>query len=415
MNALRVALGISTIILHLPAIGQAQQLAAAPPNEVGMSARRLAEIDALVNRRVTAGESIGVSVLVSRRGAVVYFKQFGLMDAEAGKPMQPDTIVRIYSMTKAITSAAALMLYDEGKVALDDPVEKFLPELARRTVYNPAGNRPATTTLTVRHLLLHTSGFIYGQDGGTAIQQQYADADLLNKDGTLQDLVDKLARLPLAFDPGTDWEYGVSTDVLGALVQRVSGQTLEEFFRERIFVPLKMVDTAFEVPTNKLGRFAACYERRGQEWRLQDAPATSRYARPATMYSGGGGLVSTAPDYWRFLMMIANGGNAGGTRLLKSKTVQLMTSNQLDDRTGWIADPGQGYGLGFRVLVEPIPLADRRLLTEYGWAGRASTVYWTNPREEITVVVLEQLLPFTDRNFVDVQSHVYEAIEAASE
>jgi CubicO group peptidase (beta-lactamase class C family) len=364
--------------------------------------------------RVDEGQMVGASVLVSRRKVIVYFKQFGLMDAEAKKPMQPDTIVRIYSMTKAITSAAALMLYDEGKIALDDPVDKFLPELAGRTVYDPAGNRAARTVLKIRHLLLHTSGLIYGNPEGSAVERQYENADLLNRDGTLQDFIDKLARLPLAFDPGTRWEYGLSTDVLGAVVERASGKTLDEFFRERIFAPLKMVDTAFEVPDGKLQRFATCYERRGDKWIVDDAPATSRYAKRATMYSGGGGLVSTASDYWRFLMMIAGGGKTGDTRLLTPKTADLMTHNQLNETTGWVA-PGQGYGFGFRVFVEPLPSADRHLLGEYGWFGRATTTYWTNPRDEITVVILEQTLPYDDRAWVAVHAIVRDAIDQPPE
>lgn len=393
-------------------MGRAEQLPMSSPEDVGMSTKRLSWIDEAMRRQIGEGQSVGASVLVSRRGRVVYFKQFGLMNAEAAKSMRPDTIVRIYSMTKAITSAAALILYEEGMIALDDPVEKYLPELSARTVYHPEGERPAKTVMTVRHLLLHTSGLIYGKTGGSAIEQQYEDADLLNKDGTLQDLLDKLARLPLAFDPGTEWRYGVSTDVLGAVIERASGQTLAKFFRERIFERLKMVDTGFEVPSSKLDRFAALYERRGEKWHLDDAPTKSRYARPATMFSGGGGLVSTAPDYWRFLMMIAGGGEADGQRLLESKTVDLMTQNQLD---GGLADFTQGYGLGFRVLVEPIPSADKHLLGEYSWFGRANTYFWTHPREDLSVIVLEQSLPFTDQPLVVVHSLVYKAIEAMNE
>jgi CubicO group peptidase (beta-lactamase class C family) len=197
--------------------------------------------------------------------------------------------------------------------------------------------------------------------------------------------------------------------VLGAVIERASGQTLAKFFRERIFEPLKMVDTGFEVPPSKLDRFAALYERRGEKWHLDDAPTKSRYARPATMFSGGGGLVSTAPDYWRFLMMIAGSGEADGQRLLKSKTVDLMTQNQLD---GGIEDFTQGYGLGFRVLVEPIPLANRHLLGEYSWFGRANTYFWTNPHEDLSVIILQQSLPFTDQTLVVVHPLVYEAIES---
>ncbi len=202
----------------------------------------------------------------------------------------------------------------------------------------------------------------------------------------------------------------MSVDVLGAVVQRVSGLSLDEFFHQRIFTPLGMVDTGFEVPADKLDRFAACYEWVDGKRRVEDAPATSRYARKATLYSGGGGLVSTATDYWRFLMMLAGGGQAGGVRLLDPKTVELMTHNQLNESTGWIDKPGQGFGLGFKVIVEPIPDADRRMLGEYSWAGKASTQYWTNPREELTVVTVEQTLPYSDKTYALVNPLVYDAI-----
>lgn len=375
-----------------------------------MSSEKLAEIERVMQGRVANGEIYGGSVLVSRRGKVVYFVQYGMMDAAAEKPWQADTIARIYSMTKGITTAAALMLVDEGKLALDDPVEKYLPEFADRTVYDPAGNRPAKSPMTVQQLMLHTSGLVYGNAEGSPIEKQYAVIDALDYQGTLQDLIDKLAGLPLAFDPGTDWHYGLSTDVLGAVVERASGQLLDEFLAERIFAPLGMVDTAFQVPPEKLDRLAVCYETKDDELIVEDEPATSRFGRPATFHSGGGGLVSTAADYWRFLQMIAEGGKAGGKQLLEPETVALMTHNQLDDTSGWVADPGSGFGLGFRVTCEPIPDEDRHLLGEYGWGGRASTHYWTHPGEEITVVTLEQTVPYTDKTFVAVHPLVYAAI-----
>lgn len=397
-------------ILFLTNYGLAQQLPTVSPEEVGMSSQKLAKISEVMQQRVEDGEIVGGSVLVARRGKVVFFEQFGHMDAEAQKPWQADTIVRIYSMTKSITTAAALMLVEEGKLALDDPVEKYLPELADRTVYDEAGNQPAKSAMTIQQLMTHTSGLIYGNPEGSPVERLYAEEDLLDRNGTLQDVIDKLSGLPLIFDPGTDWHYGTSTDVLGAVVERVSGKPLDAFLSERIFEPLGMVDTAFQVPPEKLDRFAVCYEQKGGKWTVEDDPATSRYARPATFLSGGGGLVSTASDYWRFFNMIAAGGEAGGKRFLKQETVALMTQNQLDDKTGWTDDPGAGFGLGFRVVCEPIPAEDRRLLGEYGWGGMASTQYWANPREEFTVVTLEQSLPYRDSTFVVVNPLVYDAI-----
>ncbi|QEG37830.1 serine hydrolase domain-containing protein [Bythopirellula goksoeyrii] len=397
-------------ILFLTNYGLAQQLPTVSPEEVGMSSQKLAKISEVMQQRVEDGEIVGGSVLVARRGKVVFFEQFGHMDAEAQKPWQADTIVRIYSMTKSITTAAALMLVEEGKLALDDPVEKYLPELADRTVYDEAGNQPAKSAMTIQQLMTHTSGLIYGNPEGSPVERLYAEEDLLDRNGTLQDVIDKLSGLPLIFDPGTDWHYGTSTDVLGAVVERVSGKPLDAFLSERIFEPLGMVDTAFQVPPEKLDRFAVCYEQKEGKWTVEDDPATSRYARPATFLSGGGGLVSTASDYWRFFNMIAAGGEAGGKRFLKPETVALMTHNQLDDKTGWADDPGAGFGLGFRVVCKPIPAEDRRLLGEYGWGGMASTQYWANPREEFTVVTLEQSLPYRDSTFVVANPLVYDAI-----
>lgn len=238
--------------------------------------------------------------------------------------------------------------------------------------------------------------------------------DLLNKDGSLQDIIDRLAQLPLAFDPGSAWEDGLSTDVLGAVIERASGQTLVDFFRDRIFVPLGMVDTGFEVPTSKLDRFSVLYERRNDKWHPLDKPFSSRYSQPATAYSGGGGLVSTAPDYWRFLRMVASQGEVDGKRLLSARAIDLMTHNQLNEN---IPGTSHGFGLGFRVLIEPIPSKEKRLLGEYGWFGRACTHYWTNPQEELTTIILEQRIPSADRlfdmNYAAIHSLVYEAIESA--
>ncbi len=412
MSAIKCALSLCFCTFLLDTTSRSETLPTEVPEAVGMSSTQLSKIDGMLCHRVSKGELLGASVLVSRRGRVVYFKQFGLMDVESGKEFRQDTIVRIYSMTKAVTSAAALMLHDQGKISLDDPVERYLPELADRTVYDSAGLRPAKTVMTIRHLLLHTSGLIYGRADGSELERRYARADLLDKEGTLQDLIRKLAKLPLAFDPGADREYGVSTDVLGAVVEKASGQSLAEFFCERIFQPLDMVDTGFEVPPAKLNRFAALYERRNGKWRLDDAPAKSRFARPATLYSGGGGLVSTAPDYWRFLMMIAGGGEAGGKRLLDLKTVEFMTRNQLDHRESGNSD---GHSFGFRVVVAPTPSSESRQMGEYWWFGRASTHCWTNPREGFTAIILEQRtpsddLPF-DTTFAVVHPLIYGAIE----
>lgn len=406
MTALSVAAILFACDVAIPARAQGETLKLAAPGDAGMDADRLGQIDEIINRRVKNRESIGVSVLISKRDSVVYFKQFGHRDAESMRPMEQDTIFRIYSMTKAITSAAILVLHDDGKLSLDDPLDKHLPELADRTIFAPKGNRRATSQPKLRHLLSHTAGYTYGRKDGTAIQRKYFDADLLDRDCERHDWIDKVSRLPLVSDPGTQWEYGISTDILGAVIERVSGNTLADFLQARIFGPLQMTDTGFHVPANKLHRFAACYERKSDDWTLQDSPTKSRYSGRAKFQSGGGGLVSTASDYWKFLAMIRRGGEFRGVRVLREESVRLMTENQLDFKTDWTS----GWGYGFRVIVEPVPSAESHLLSECISAGRASTTSCINRRENLTVIVLEQVIPYTDQNFVDVHKLAYDAI-----
>ena len=385
-------------------------LPSAAPETVGLSSERLGRINDWMHRYIDAGKLSGMSVAVMRDGHVAFRESLGLRDRDANMPMQQDTIVRIYSMSKPITTVAAMMLYEHGLFQLDDPITRFLPQFKDMQVWTGGEGanmttRPAERTFTVRDLMTHTSGLTYGFMEMTPVDALYRENKVTFEQGqrTLAELVDDLAQLPLLAEPGTEWNYSVSTDVLGHLVEVISGQDLQSFFAERIFAPLGMSDTSFHVPADKLDRFAACYvpTAEGPIKQEDSSGSDSRFARPAVAYSGGGGLVSTQDDYLRFCQMMLNGGELGGARLLGRKTVELMRMNHLP---GDMASMGQasfsetsyeghGFGLGFSVVLDP---AQANLLTsagEHAWGGMASTGFWLDPAERLAVVLLTQLIP----------------------
>lgn len=340
------------------------------------------------------------------------------MDIEGNKPMRDDAIVRIYSMSKAITTAAALTLYDEGKVGLDDPVSKHLPDLKSCQVQGKDGPFKPEKEMTVRDLMRHTSGLNYGTgtSGNDVADKLFREAKVLDPDSTLADMAAKLGRVPLAFERGKDWRYGVSSDLLGRVVEVVSGQSLDKYFQQQIFKPLDMKGTGFFVPNEKLERFAANYTSDGKgSLTLLDAPAKSVYRKSPKLLSGGGGLVSTARDYMRFLMMIAQGGELDGVRVLSDKTVRLMTTNQLSESIGWIKfgtqiREGVGFGLGFSVRVKASDWDPNGRLGEYGWGGAASTHYWTSPKDELVVATMEQTMPYSFLTEFAVKGLIYDAV-----
>jgi CubicO group peptidase (beta-lactamase class C family) len=343
-----------------------------------------------------------------------------MMDIEAGKPMKRDTIFRFYSMTKPITTVAAMMLYEQGKINLDDPVSKYIPEFKElKVVADPDAEDieevAANRKMTVRDLMRHTSGLTYGIFGNTAVDKLYRKSVQLGGNRTtLENMTKNLAKIPLLYQPGTKWHYSVSTDVLGRVVEVASGQSLDKFFAERIFEPLGMEDTAFSVPKEKIHRFATNYGPNPQgSLRPIDKPETTRYAKMPTFLSGGGGLVSTASDYMRFCLMLLNKGEFGSKRLLKTETVEMMTKNQLPE----IAYPigsgdraGVGFGLGFSVRVESSNGEASSRIGEYGWGGMASTHFWISPNDGITVVALTQHIPFSNRAERALKPIIYEAI-----
>lgn len=403
----------------------AQDFPTAKPEAVGMSGERLERIGNTVQKAIDDKRIAGVVTLVMRHGQVAWFKAQGMQDREAGKPMRPDAIFRICSMSKPITSAAVMMLYEEGNFLLEDPISKYLPEFkSPKVLVKPANGGqpytiPATREITIRDLLRHTSGITYpwNADLGPRYKEANVASGLLSYDGTIADSVERLAKQPLLFNPGERWEYGLSVDVLGRLVEVISGEPLDEFLRTRIFEPLGMKDTSFFPPDHKLDRLATAYtyyDGRGLN-RFPDTPiidgafiysADYPYRGPKKLFSGGAGLNSTAADYARFCEMMLEGGKLGNVRILSRKSVELMTHDQL----GKIA-PDEGFGLGFGVDGVKAPLAELGTPGEYNWGGFFYTGFSIDPKEELIVIFMAQLHPTGDLD-LDREVHMlaYQAI-----
>ncbi|MBN8509325.1 MAG: beta-lactamase family protein [Burkholderiales bacterium] len=387
------------------------------PESVGMCSRRLARIDRfLAERYVDAGRLPCAQLLVARDGRVVHQTVLGHAELETGRRLQDDAIVRIYSMTKPITSVAFMMLVEEGLVALDDPVHRFIPAWRQLGVYVGGGGglpgtppgwltKPTDAPMRMVDLLRHTSGLTYGFQNRTNVDAAYRarKIDPFARDDGLQGFVDALAEVPLEFSPGTAWNYSVSTDVLGYLVEKISGQPLDRFLHERIFAPLGMADTAFFVDEAKAARLAQCYVT-GSDGKLAAAQLGS-FREPPSAPSGGGGLVSTAADYLRFCECLRRGGELDGQRLLGPKTLQLMCANHLPGGRD-LADMslsmfteaayrGVGFGLGFAVTTDVARTGMAGSNGTCAWGGAASTAFWIDPVEDLVVVFLTQFLPST--------------------
>jgi CubicO group peptidase (beta-lactamase class C family) len=391
-----------------PPSSPATPLPRATPESVGMCSRRLARIDRHLQERYVAPGRLPCALLqVSRDGRLVHQSVLGMADLESATPVAEDSIVRIYSMTKPITSVAFMMLVEEGLVALDDPVHRFIPGWRDLGVYRsglPGSFQTVPTAAPMRmlDLLRHTSGLTYGFQVRTNVDAAYRQCKLdTSQQPGLQAFVDALGALPLEFSPGTAWNYSVSTDVLGYLVGEISGVPFDEFLRQRILEPLGMFDTAFHVPEAKARRLAQCYVR-SASGKLEPA-ATADYAQRPAAPSGGGGVVSTAPDYMRFCEAMRRGGTLGDVRLLGPKTVELMRANHLPGK-GDLADlsvslfseatyKGVGFGLGFAMTTDVAATGVAGSVGEYWWGGMASTAFWIDPVEDICVVFLTQLIP----------------------
>ena len=384
----------------------------ASPEDVGLSAEGMVRLKRHVQAYVDAGKFPGAISMVQRRGKVVHFATYGRRDLEAGTPVEHDTIFRIYSMTKPIVSVGLMTLYEEGRFQLDDPVAQYIPQfrglkvLAGGTVDTPQLRSPSRE-MTVADLLRHTSGLVSQADA--VLGDAYTRLGLLTSasSGTLAEMIAKLGALPLKCDPGAQFNYGISTDVVGYLCEVLSGQRLDDFLRERLLGPLGMVDTGFAVLDEDIERFAACY-RPGTAGEpllvVEDRPdASSRYTQPRTYLSGAGGMVSTASDYMRFCKMLANGGELDGQRVLGPRTLAFMALNHLPDgrdlaqmspgSAGETSRAGVGFGLGFARVLDPTVLGGLSAPGEYYWGGAASTAFWITPAEDLAVVFMTQVRP----------------------
>jgi len=422
----RIVLSPVLFLLLSVAVAAAQEIPLAKPESVGLSSERLERIATSVQRSIDDKRLAGAVTLVARHGHVVWFKAQGMQDLDNSKAMRPDTIFRICSMTKPITTLAVMMLYEEGRFMLEDPISKYLPEFKNpKVLVKPANGKPytipATREITIRDLLRHTSGITYqwNEDLGPLYKEANVPSGLLQYDGTIADGVKSLAAQPLLFNPGDKWEYSLGVDVLGRLVEVVSGKPLDEFFRIRIFEPLGMKDTYFYPPDSKLDRLATAYTYYPDKGlsRFPDTPITEGsfvysadypYRGSKKLFSGGAGLNSTAADYYRFCQMMLDGGKVGNTRLVSRKSIELMTHDQL----GKISTGEDfGFGLGFGVKSEKFPLAELGSPGEFDWGGFFYTAFSVDPKEQMIVIFMGQLHPTGDLP-LDRQVHVlaYQAI-----
>lgn len=374
----KMAIASDDITLGLPVV---------EPAKVGVSAEKLGEIRTVLQGYVDNGNLPGFLTVIARKGQIVHFETIGMRDVENEKQVEPDTIFRIYSMSKPITSVAVMILFDDGKFKLDDPVEKFIPAFKDMKVYNSeqTETHDAKTKMTIKHLLTHTSGLTYGW-GNKPVDKLYGEIKVFNKGSTLEEMAEKLGDIPLVHEPGTKWTYGVSTDVLGYLVEVVSGMPFETFLQKRLFEPLGMRDSAFSVPKENMDRFAALY-RPTKEGKLQLARNAPLANDDLSFFpSGGGGLVSTAADYLRFCQMLLNGGELDGVRILKSETVDLMRYPHHQYRENG------AFGLGFHVVTRKNEGEAKRSSGAYSWSGAAATTFWIDPDKELVAILMTQLL-----------------------
>ena len=407
------------LLFCITTLAFAQGLPIAVPEDVGVSTEHLERIRPVMQGYVDDGNIAGFLTAVARHGKIVHFETIGMQDIENNKPMAADTIFRIHSMSKPITSVAVMMLYEEGHFQLDTPVSKFIPEFKNMKVYNEEQTEisDAKNAVTVKHLLTHTAGLIYGW-GGEPADKRFQEANIFAPGTTLADMAKKLSTVPLVHEPGEAWTYGVSTDLLGYLVEVVSGMPFEEFLQTRIFAPLGMVDTAFSVPLEKMDRFAALYQlnkeggmkgAKEKEKKVDDTKGKEKAKKAAKdrkmrlervdkdppiqndeirfFPGGGGGLLSTAPDYIRFCQMLLNGGELDGVRILKQETVELMRHPHHDN---W-------FGLGFAIVTDSKSTDDKDLsdtpesVGSFSWGGAAGTTFWIDPEKQLIGLLMTQI------------------------
>ncbi len=449
LRILKIYWSIVILVSAVP-LAFGRELPTTQPSRVGMSSERLQRLTDHMNQAVAQGVMVGGLGMIARNGRIVYRETYGQSDREAAKPMAMDDIFRIYSMSKPMTSVAVMMLYEEGYFFLNDPVARYIPELANlvvatstadgETVAVSDGTTSSTVGVgdeskegqtrkpsrqpTIRDLLSHTAGFSYGFFGNTEVDKQYRAADLMQAGDTLEQFVTQLGKIPLQYDPGTRWHYSVSVDIQGRLVEVVSGMRFGEFLQKRLFEPLDMVDTSFTVPQEKLDRLAQIYSPEGTEEGasafltpntsstlvVSPASVNDSFMAGATFESGGGGLVSTARDYMRFSQMMLNGGELDGVRILSPKTVELMTINHLGDMEMGFGRRGVGFGLGFAVALDQGRIGELGSVGEYNWGGAAGTRFWIDPEEQLIGIFMVQSIPHRTRLGSDFKNLTYQAI-----
>ena len=385
-------------VLSIVSLGLMASLASAKA-----SADKFARIRPVVQNMIDTKMIAGAVVMVSHQNQTVYFEAQGQRDVEERLPMTKDTLFRIYSMSKPVTTVAAMMLAEQGHFQLDDAVEKYLTEFKGVKVYKDGKAVAAKNTMTIRQLMTHTAGLTYGYFGKTAVDAMYKK-DHPHWRRNNQEMSQKLASYPLLYEPGAVWHYSLATDVLGALVERISGQSLAAFFEQNIFKPLKMKDTAFYVPKDKVSRFASVY---GKALKLSDKYNKSNYTKKGRLQSAGGGLVSTASDYMKFCQMLLNEGAYPGGQILKKETVQAMTKNQLPPPMKTYEH--FGFGLGFLIQIQD--WGSYGHLDEYSWDGIASTHFWISPKDQLIVIALSQRMPFSTKLKKRLKPVIYDALK----
>lgn len=413
----RSGICLALLLVCTAAVVQAKDLVRAKPESVGMSTERLERIRPFMQQYIDKGQLVGIQTLVARRGKIVHFETMGTLDMETGAPLEEDSLFRIYSMTKPVVTTAAMILHEEGKFRLDEPIARYLPAFEDVQVMENGEGEPVAADYppTIRQVMSHTAGLTYGIFGNTAVDKMYREAEILrNRD--IKEMVERLGKIPLQYQPGTRWHYSVSVDVIGRLIEVVSGMPLDEFLEARLFGPLGMNDTFFEVPDDKDDRFGTNHMRnRSGDLVVVDRPGDSEFTNTVTFFSGGGGLVSTTQDYLKYSQMMLNGGELNGVRILSPKTVELMTINHLPEgaTSGFGERPGVmgafGFGLGFGVATEK-PRGTLGSKGEYNWGGAAGTVFWNDPEEELTAILMVQMMrnPYPLRT--QFKNLVYQAV-----
>jgi CubicO group peptidase (beta-lactamase class C family) len=414
----------TTVLLFLSLL-VASLLAAEPadvdPETLGFSSARLDRVSEFVDREIKEGRLAGAVTIIARHGQIVHLASAGQYGVDDNRPLETDALFRIFSMTKPITTVAAMILYEEGAFHLGDPIAKYLPELGEMSLLIDGERVAPRNPMTIEQLMTHTAGLTNGWHIEHSVERAYRDAALQNSPD-LDAFIKTLGTLPLRFEPGTRYHYSVATDVLGALVERLSGQPLEQFLHERMFEPLGMRDTYFNVPAEKADRLAS--DHLWDAERQQIVPMPEGLLPPTsgvTLFSGGSGLISTAKDYWRFCEMLRRGGQLEGIRILGPKTVQAMTMARLtpDIRDNGATEypashlyPGQSFGLGFGVITDPAQSQVISSQGEYSWGGIANTKFWIDPEEDLVVILMTQVIgaPYSDRLRFDLKVATYQAL-----